>query len=82
MRYQAALFALRVIKICYMLAYDVAFQCLFIPLWIWNGLQACITSIGLCGSPHGQYFELLFAPLFFLTIAFMDTIAFIGFGWI
>jgi hypothetical protein len=38
MRYQAALFALRVIKICYMLAYDVAFQCLFIPLWIWNGL--------------------------------------------
>lgn len=70
------------VKIGYMLAYDVAFQCLFIPLMIWNGLQSAFTTIGLCESPHNQYFELLLVPLFFLAVALLDTVFFIGFGWI
>lgn len=38
MRYQSALFSLKVIKTVYMMVYDVAFQCFLIPLMIWTAL--------------------------------------------
>jgi len=48
MRYQAALFALKVIKIVYMLIYDVVFQYFLIPLGIWNGIQGLFAKVALC----------------------------------
>ena len=65
-----------------MLVYDVAFQCLFIPLLVWNQLQATATNMGLCSEPRGPYYELLFVPFFFVTIVITDTLFFIAFGWV
>lgn len=65
-----------------MLVYDVAFQYFRIPLLLWNILQQGAGKIALCNSPHGPYFELLFAVLFFLLIALIDTFTFIAFSWI
>jgi len=41
-----------------------------------------ISKLGFCEKPHGEYFEILLVPIFFMTVAFIDTLLFIGFGWI
>jgi hypothetical protein len=66
----------------YMMGYDIAFQCFFIPLKLWTGIQHLLQWMGLCGSLHGPYFEMLPAALFFVAIAFIDTFLFIAFSWI
>jgi hypothetical protein len=82
MRYQGALFSLRVIKSVYLMVYDVAFQCYLIPLFLWTTMQKLATEVGACSQPRGQYYELIFAPIFFITVGLIDTFVFIGFGWI
>jgi hypothetical protein len=82
MKYQSALFSLQVIKIVYSMAYDVAFQYFLLPYAIWQGLQQILAYLGLCSSLHGQYFELLPATLFFITVATIDSFAFLAFSWI
>lgn len=70
------------IKIVYMLTYDIAFQYFLIPFAVWSGIQTLISKLGICQTPHSEYFELLLVPLFFMTVAVIDTLLFIGFGWI
>jgi STE24 endopeptidase len=82
MRYNSAKQNLQVIKMVYMLVYDLAFQFFFIPGMIWTGLQRVAARIGMCESPGGEYYEMVFIPFFFIAIVFIDITVFVCFSWI